>query len=184
MSLVGDLGDKAPGLEFLVNLHVASSPLLCFRNEKRPRPGGDRGRKHSRYHLWFAVFSRTRPHGVPTHSRAVTGAPGARLLGVPSVRAPAPRGICRPPPSPFHQPGALFAKDITGTGPFHRCEWYCSRRTGDCQYKLAEICLTAYVTSIRKIEWENRVGVFPAEPALVIFPNTCYDGSIKKGGPP
>ena len=36
--------------------------------------------EYSRYHLWFAAFSQRQPHGVLTHSRAITGAPGARLL--------------------------------------------------------------------------------------------------------
>ena len=59
--------------------------LFFFRfrrtEQKRPRPGRDRGRTDSRYHLWFTAPSRRRPHVVPSHDSAVTGAPGARLLG-------------------------------------------------------------------------------------------------------
>ena len=63
----------------------------------------------SRYHLWFAVPSRKQPRGVPTHSRAVTGAPGARLLSKKAVGVPAPRCIRRLLLSPFHHPGVLLA---------------------------------------------------------------------------
>lgn len=63
----------------------------------------------SRYHLCFAALSQGRPHAVPSHGRAVTGAPGARLLGRWAVGVPAPRCIRRRPLSPFHRPGALYA---------------------------------------------------------------------------
>ena len=64
---------------------------------KRPVPCKDRGRKASRYHLWFAASSQTQPHGVPTHSCAVTGAPGHAYCVFQTVRIPAPRCIQQPP---------------------------------------------------------------------------------------
>ena len=84
--LVGHLGDQATGNQFFVNLHGSlscSEQNIGRKGQNRsPRPGfGTEGEMLSRYHLWFAVPSRKRPHGVPTHSRALTGAPGARLLG-------------------------------------------------------------------------------------------------------
>lgn len=116
--------------------------LLYFRNGKRPPSlrAGNRllrteGERISRYHLWFAVSSRSRPHGVPTHPCAVTGAPGTRLLRAgTSVRASTPRCIRRPPPAPFHQPGALLRETLTGTGPLHHCREYSSRQRRDCQH--------------------------------------------------
>ena len=75
-----------------------------------PVPAGTEGEMLSRYHLWFAVSSRKRPHAVPTHGSAVTGAPGARLLGFgKTVGVPAPRCIQQASLSPFHRPGALLA---------------------------------------------------------------------------
>lgn len=90
----------------------------------------------SRYHLCFAALSQGRPHAVPSHGRAVTGAPGARLLGRWAVGVPAPRCIRRRPLSPFHRPGALYAaswrvlllflavygQDYTGFGP--KCQGF------------------------------------------------------------
>lgn len=90
----------------------------------------------SRYHLCFAALSQGRPHAVPSHGRAVTGAPGARLLGSWAVGVPAPRCIRRRPLSPFHRPGALYAaswrvlllflavygQDYTGFGP--KCQGF------------------------------------------------------------
>ena len=90
----------------------------------------------SRYHLCFAALSQGRPHAVPSHGRAVTGAPGARLLGRWAVGVPAPRCIRRRPLSPFHRPGALYAaswrvlllflavygQDYSGFGP--KCQGF------------------------------------------------------------
>ena len=55
--------------------------LLSFswqRTKKRPLPA-DRGRSKSRYHLIFAMPSRTWPRRVLTHPAAVTGGPDTSL---------------------------------------------------------------------------------------------------------
>lgn len=70
---------------------------------------GQRAKVRSRYHLCSPPSREERPHAVPAHGRAVTGAPGARLLGRVAVGVPAPRCIPRRYPSPFHHPGVLFA---------------------------------------------------------------------------
>ena len=54
----------------------------------------------TRYHLWFAASLRQQPRGVPTHSRAVTGAPGARLLSQKPLGCRL-RGVFRRQPSPL-----------------------------------------------------------------------------------
>ena len=82
----------------------------CSGHRKRPRPG--RGQRANM--LRGTTSGSPPPHGarpraVPTHGGAITGAPGARLLGQRAVGVPAPRGIHRRALSPFHQPGALFA---------------------------------------------------------------------------
>ena len=109
--LVGHLGDQAAGNQFFVNLHGSLSCSAIFTETGKieaPVPVGTEGEMLSRYHLWFAAPSRKRPHGVPAHSRAVTGAPGARLLSLEkTVGVPAPRCIRRASLSPFHRPGAL-----------------------------------------------------------------------------
>lgn len=57
---------------------------------------------HSRYHLCFAASSRKRPQAVPAHGSAVTGAPGARLLGMKTIpfgrRLRGVFAACLPPP--------------------------------------------------------------------------------------
>lgn len=57
---------------------------------------------HSRYHLCFAASSRKRPQAVPAHGSAVTGAPGARLLGMDTIpfgrRLRGVFAACLPPP--------------------------------------------------------------------------------------
>ena len=49
--------------------------------QKTPPVHTDRGRKITRYHLWFAPLSRSGPQVVPTHDGAITGAPDTALLG-------------------------------------------------------------------------------------------------------
>ena len=75
----------------------------------------------SRYHLCFAALSQGRPHAVPSHGRAVTGAPGARLLGSWAVGVPAPRCIRRRPLSPFHRARGSLCSIVAGTPPLPRC---------------------------------------------------------------
>ena len=75
----------------------------------------------SRYHLWFAVPSRKRPRGVPTHSRAVTGAPGTRLLSdQAAVRVSAPRCIPQASFPPFPPARGSLGKASPRTSPFLR----------------------------------------------------------------
>ena len=61
-----------------------------------------------------------RPHGVPSHPGAVTGAPGTALIAVLPVRAAAPGCISRRVPSPSHQNGGSLGGTCGGTSPCHR----------------------------------------------------------------
>ena len=89
---------------------------------KTPRPGRDRGRKH------FAV--------PPLVRRLLTKAASCRSIrrrrvngrtrSTPTafcqtVQVPAPRCIPQPSLSPFHQPGVLFAGTLLCTSPLPRC---------------------------------------------------------------
>lgn len=64
---------------------------------------------------------RRTPRGVPTNSRAITGASGARLLGRKAVGVPAPRCIRRPLLSPFHHVRGSLCSPATGTLPLLCC---------------------------------------------------------------
>ena len=63
-----------------------------------------------------------RPRGVPTHSRAVTGAPGARLLGFGKSRWGASSKVYSPSAAlPFSPTRGSLGSAMTGTGPLLRC---------------------------------------------------------------
>ena len=82
--LVGHLGDETPGYQFFIDSHLSFVPFLVLfggQRAKQTPPAawteGDQSRGTTSY---SPPPHGTRPHGVPTHPRAVTGAPDTLLL--------------------------------------------------------------------------------------------------------
>ena len=67
----------------------------------------------------FVVFSRKRPHAVPTHGCAVTGAPG-HVYSVVDLWGVGSAAYSAASLSPFHQPGVLCTGSELLTDPLHR----------------------------------------------------------------
>lgn len=104
------------------------------RYEKTPSvPQGTEGEKVSRYHLCSRRPHGRTPRAVRTHGGAVTGAPGARLLG----RRPFGcqlRGVFAGPRPPLStRPEALLRAAFPGTSPHHCCNRYFIRFFPACQ---------------------------------------------------
>ena len=117
---------------------------LPFRISKTPPVPSDRGRKATRYHLWFAASSRKRPRGVPSTPRRCNGRPRSTPTEPESaVRVPAPRCIRRAPSASFHRPEALLRAVFPGTSPHHCCMRYSIRFFPACQQML-----------LRRFPWE------------------------------
>ena len=107
--------------------------MAVFVDKKTPSVRLDRGRTNSRYHLWFAVFSQKRPHGVPTHSRAITGAPGARLLE--NFRSGAGSAVYFGTFPLLLAPaeGSLRRKSLLTSPLHHHKRGYCNVKNRSCQ---------------------------------------------------
>ena len=80
----------------------------------------DRGRKFTRYHLWFATSSRNMASGRQTTALAVPGEP---VFLYSCFKKATPGGISADFPAASHQPAALWRKTIAYLFPSLRWKY-------------------------------------------------------------